>query len=56
VLLLFAREKITQGVNVIAEARCQFLPHRADFGDHWIIDGTFHGVSNSSGVQTIGGS
>ncbi len=53
VLLLFFSEKITQGVNVIAEALCQFLPHRADFGDHWIIDGAFHFASHGNVIDSV---
>gem|GEM_PF-4006240 len=55
-LLLFLREKIAKRVHIIAEPLGQFLPDSANFGDDGIICGGFHGVSSSSGVQTIGGS
>jgi hypothetical protein len=56
VLLLLLREKIAERIDVVAESVTQLASYGANFCDHWIFDLRIHGASNSSGVQTIGGS
>lgn len=49
-------QKIAKRIDVIAETVHQFAPYGTHFCHYRIIRGTVHGASNSSGVQTIGGS
>ena len=56
VLFLLLSQKITEGVDVVAKTFCEFAPYGTNFSHHRVIGCTGHGASNSSGVQTIGGS
>lgn len=58
VLFLVLSQEITEGVDILPETLRQLAPYGADFSNDRVIRcvGHAHGSSNSSGVQTIGGS
>ena len=54
-LFLSFREEVTESIDIAAEARRKLPSNSTSFGDDRIVF-YVHGVINSSGVHTIGGS
>lgn len=55
-LFLLLHKEVGESIDVITKTLSELAPHGTNFFYDRIDGCRFHGASNSSGVQTIGGS